>query len=173
MVYNAQGDSLYCNPQTLSHDVCSFSPMPGFMHQSGMRIMILTSSIITSIPCIQQMTLEDCFWGWRNGSAVNRVGCSSRGPRFDSQDTPGSSQPSIAPVPGDLTTLAHLSEARMVPIHTCKQNSQINLKKNLSLALKPQLTREPPEGLLKHRLLCRISDLVGHIACAYVISALV
>lgn len=75
------------------------------------------------------MTLEDCSWGWRNGSAVNRVGCSSRGPRFDSQDPPGSSQPSIAPVPGDLTTPDHLSETRMVPIHTCKQNSQINLKK--------------------------------------------
>lgn len=124
-----KGTRLCCNPQTRSHSVCSFSPMPGFIHQSGLRIMILTSSIITSIPCIQQMTLEDCSWGWRNGSAVNRAGCSSRGPRFDSQDPPGSSQPSIAPVPGDLTTSAHLSETHMVPIHTCKQNSQINLKK--------------------------------------------
>ena len=38
---------------------------------------------------------------WRDGSVVKS--CSSRGPGFNSQHPHGSSQLSVAPIPGDLT----------------------------------------------------------------------
>jgi hypothetical protein len=39
--------------------------------------------------------------GWRDGSVVKSTGCSSRGPRFNSQHLHGSSQLSATPVPGE------------------------------------------------------------------------
>jgi hypothetical protein len=34
-------------------------------------------------------------WGWRDSSAVKNIGCSSRRPKFNSQQPHGSSQPFI------------------------------------------------------------------------------
>ena len=39
--------------------------------------------------------LEKVDKGWRDGSAVKRTDCSSRGPEFKSQQPPGGSQPSV------------------------------------------------------------------------------
>ena len=41
---------------------------------------------------------------WRNGSMLKSTGCSSRGWGFNSFQYPhGSSQPTVSPVPGNLT----------------------------------------------------------------------
>jgi hypothetical protein len=44
----------------------------------------------------------------RDGSAVKRTDCSSRGPKFDTQYRQGSLYTSGTPVPGDLTLSACL-----------------------------------------------------------------
>ena len=52
----------------------------------------------------------------RDGSQVTSTGCSSRGPRFNSQHPHGSSQPCMIPVPGVLipsSSLAYFSTAFM------------------------------------------------------------
>jgi hypothetical protein len=41
-------------------------------------------------------------------SVVKSTGCFSRGPEFDSQHLHGGSQPSVAPVPGDIMTSSDL-----------------------------------------------------------------
>ena len=41
--------------------------------------------------------------GWRDDSVVKNTGCSSRGPRFNSQYPHGGSQLSVTSVPGDPT----------------------------------------------------------------------
>lgn len=41
--------------------------------------------------------------GWRDGSAMQRAVCSSRGSGLDSQQPRGSSQPPVTAVPGDLS----------------------------------------------------------------------
>ena len=54
---------------------------------------------------------------------VKSTGCSSRGPRFNSQHSHGSSQLFVTPVPGDLTS-SHR--------HTCKPNTNAHkIKINL------------------------------------------
>ena len=42
----------------------------------------------------QAVKSTDC-WGWRDGSAVKSIACSSRGPKFNSQQPHGGSQPSV------------------------------------------------------------------------------
>ena len=42
------------------------------------------------------------FWSWSHGSAVKSTDCSCRRPRFSSQHTHSSSQPSVTPVPTAL-----------------------------------------------------------------------
>ena len=39
--------------------------------------------------------IKDWFWGWRDGSEVKSLDCSSRGPEFNSQQPHGGSQPSM------------------------------------------------------------------------------
>jgi hypothetical protein len=41
--------------------------------------------------------------GWRDDSMAKSSGCSSRGPRFNSQHPHGSSKLSATPIPGNLT----------------------------------------------------------------------
>jgi hypothetical protein len=43
--------------------------------------------------------------GWRDGSVIKSIGCSSRGPEFNSQYPRGDSQLSVTQVPVDLTLL--------------------------------------------------------------------
>jgi hypothetical protein len=43
--------------------------------------------------------------GWRDGSVVKSTGCSSKGPRFNSQYPHGGSQLSITSVPGESNAL--------------------------------------------------------------------
>ncbi|CAH6942478.1 Sorcs1 [Phodopus roborovskii] len=46
--------------------------------------------------------------GWRDGSAVKNIGCSCRGPGFNSQHQQGGSQASVTPVPRDPTPSSDL-----------------------------------------------------------------
>jgi hypothetical protein len=52
------------------------------------------------------------------GSEVKSPGCSSKGPRFNSQHPHGSLQISVTPVPGDLT-----------PSHTCASSQNTSIHK--------------------------------------------
>lgn len=56
----------------------------------------------------------------RDGSVVKSAGCSSREPRFSSQQPHGSSQPSGTAVPGDLVPPSSLWVHRL----TCKQGTR-------------------------------------------------
>ena len=38
---------------------------------------------------------ENSSWGWRDGSVVKSVACSSKGPEFNSRQPHGGSQPSV------------------------------------------------------------------------------
>jgi hypothetical protein len=60
------------------------------------------------------------FWGWRDVSAVKSNGCSSRVHQFNSWNPRGSSQLSVIPVPGDLTS-SHR--------HPCRQNTRVRKNK--------------------------------------------
>jgi hypothetical protein len=53
--------------------------------------------------------------GWRDGSVVKSMTCDSKGPGFNSQHPHGSSQLSVTPGAGDMTT-SHR--------HTCRQNTK-------------------------------------------------
>lgn len=72
-------------------------------------------------PCCDKIV---SFRGWRDGSAVQNADGFSRGPRFNfnSQHSYGSSQLTVAVVPGDLTPLHR---------HTFSQNTETyELKRN-------------------------------------------
>jgi hypothetical protein len=47
------------------------------------------------LPETQVMNKTLGMWSWRNGSEVESTGCSSRGPKFNSQQPHGGSQPSV------------------------------------------------------------------------------
>lgn len=47
-------------------------------------------------------------WTWKGGLVVKKSCYSSREPGFDSQHLHGGSQPSVAPVPGDIMTSSDL-----------------------------------------------------------------
>lgn len=72
--------------------------------------------------------MKHCFKiivrGWRDGSAVQITGCSSRGLRFDSQNPYGGSQLSVTLVSGDQTDcsgfLGHQASTWCSDIHTDK-----------------------------------------------------
>jgi hypothetical protein len=49
----------------------------------------------THIHKIKINKLKKCVQGWRDGSAVKRTDCSSRGSQFNSQQPHGGSQPSV------------------------------------------------------------------------------
>lgn len=56
--------------------------------------------------------------GWRNGLVVKSTGCTSGGPRFDSQYPRGGSQPSVIPVPRDPTPLSGVLGHQPCACHT-------------------------------------------------------
>ncbi|CAO2624518.1 hypothetical protein LEMLEM_LOCUS18409, partial [Lemmus lemmus] len=47
-------------------------------------------------PCpVSNINLRKSNTGWRDGSAVKSIACSSKGPEFNSQQPHGGSQPSV------------------------------------------------------------------------------
>ena len=63
---------------------------------------------------------------WRGGSVVKSIGCSSRGPRFNSQQPHGSSQLSLTLIPGDLTPSHRHTYAVKTPMYTIKNKLKIH-----------------------------------------------
>lgn len=59
--------------------------------------------------------------GWRNGCLVKSIGCLARGPGFNSQSKPGSSQLSLITVPGDPTphTDIHAVHMKLLKLVIC------------------------------------------------------
>lgn len=58
------------------------------------------------------MVLKKSAMGRRDDSVVRSIGCTSKGPGFDSRDSHGSSQLFVIPVPRDLTLSLSLVGAR-------------------------------------------------------------
>ena len=73
--------------------VSSFHLLPNF-YQYYLNITALPG------PRLFKEDIEGGRGGWRNSSVVKSSDCSSRGPRFNSQDLHGSSQLSVISVPG-------------------------------------------------------------------------
>ena len=61
----------------------------------------------------------------RIGSVVMSTGCSSKGPRFNSQHPHGSSQLSVTPVPGDLTPSHRHTSGQNTNVHKIKINKSL------------------------------------------------
>jgi hypothetical protein len=63
---------------------------------------------------IKKKKKKKCSWGrgWRHGSVVKGTGYSSKIPRLSSQHPHSSSQLSVIPVPGDLTTSRNIYVSR-------------------------------------------------------------
>ena len=73
----------------------------------------------TEKPCLKK-TENTLIWGRKDGSVVKSKVSSSRGPGFNSQHPHGSSQLSVTPVPGNLTS-SHR--------HTHRQNTSVHKMK--------------------------------------------
>jgi hypothetical protein len=105
-----------------------------------------TSSLNLSIFYIQKMfpqgtadiELEiQLSGGWREGSEVKSIGCSSRRPGFKSQHPRGGSQPSVTPLPGCLFWPPQTLSTYMVHILTCKKATHVHKTKCYSLKMFP------------------------------------
>lgn len=79
------------------------------MVNAHLRVVSVTDVITltpedTKVDRDQQSTVgNELIQGWRDDSAVNGTGYSSRGPRFNSQYPHGNSQPSVTPGSDTLT----------------------------------------------------------------------
>lgn len=82
-----------------------------------------------------KQTTENNIKGWRDGSVVEGIVCSCRGPRFNSYCPYGSSQSSVTSVPGDLTifsppqvlhadgTQTHMMAKHLYPLKKLNNNT--------------------------------------------------
>jgi hypothetical protein len=102
-----------------------------------------TSVLLTAEPSLQAQAkyfLKSKIRGWRDGSAVKNTGCSSRGPRFNSQHPHGGSQlcdtvphttvcNSSSKKSGAFNTDRHTGKT---PKHAKRKEKEKNTSKNLA-----------------------------------------
>lgn len=85
---------------------------------------------------VSKFTLDICPWGQRDGSAVKRPGCSSKGARVDSQNPRDDSQPSNSSSRGSNNPpLASCSTGHTYGTQTEAEHSLMvfNLKNSLNI----------------------------------------
>ena len=94
--------------------LCSFFRSSGLLFLGGLLVPGLSLSSGSPLPyhflsfpasTYGHSLFQKQSEGWRDDSAVKSTGCSSRGPRFHSKHSHGSSQSSVNPVPDDLMPL--------------------------------------------------------------------
>lgn len=77
-------------------------------------------------------TLRTHSGGGGGGSSVKFTDCSSGGPRVNSQQPLGSSQPPVTPVPGDLLPPSDLLGHKTCIVQTDAQAKKVYIKNKIS-----------------------------------------
>jgi hypothetical protein len=85
----------------IANCVFYFDRIPSFA--GIITVFLLTSSAVPKTLGLALPWVKAGVLGWRDGSVGKSTHCSSRGPRFNSQQPYGISQVSAISAPGDLT----------------------------------------------------------------------